>query len=75
MHIAFINGEVVEAVIAPADRVAFERRYNLAFDEVDVPREEWTLFLAFSSLERQGLTAPGIVFEQWIQLVDQVDSP
>lgn len=72
MLVTFTDGTSTETTVLPADRVAFERRYDLPFDNDEDVRDEWLLFVAFASLQRQGYTLPGIVFDQWLQLVASV---
>jgi hypothetical protein len=68
MRITYVSGATVDTPRPlPADRIAFERKYQHRFGTGEV-LEEYVLFMAWTQLHRVGLAAED--FDEWLPTVE-----
>ena len=61
-----------EVPIKPADLVAFERKFDVAWEDVqEKPKIEYMFFLAWNASRRTGVTTDE--FDVWLDRVDDLD--
>lgn len=60
------------APLTPAIKMAFERQYNVAwnnaFSDVRTTRDEWDLWVGWEAMRRAGHAPPP--FEQWVERLE-----
>ncbi len=70
--VSYAGDETKEAEITAGDFVAFERKYDVSWDDVEAkPRIEHTFFLAWNALRRTGQEAR--TFDDFIDAVVDLD--